>query len=169
VLLNHRNAPLSARARSAPIDCEMFSWEQVRALTRADFETPSDFKLQAESWEELPGQRCGAVWLKIGPGFDRLIAWEHLTTYHHDYDPIDAKLLRDAVTVEGTRDVLRVTVGKHLTSLPPPLDGPRTLPSLDAGVDGGTNDAGVLTDAGASDAGADASTASDGGVPDAAP
>jgi hypothetical protein len=170
VLLNHRNAPLSAWARSAPINCEAFSWEQVRALTRADFESPSALTLQAESWTQLSsGQRCGAVWLNIGGKFDHLVAWERLALHHHEYDPVDARLMRDAITVEGTRDVLVVTVGKHLTSLPAPLDGPRTLPGPDAGVDGGASDAGGASDGGARDASADASATVDGGIRDAGP
>ncbi len=133
-LVNHRNAELSAVARYAPLDCD-FSDAEAQGLTQADFGAPYPLRLGAESFRDLAPRECGAVWLTVGTDFNRVVAWRRLRTSSSD-QTITRNLLRRAVTAEGTRHVLRFTVGAKLLSLPPPLPGPPTLPTqADAGSD----------------------------------
>lgn len=127
-VVNHRNAPLAYTARTARLDCLTFSSELGRALTQADFEPPLQEELAPESWQQLDYQSCGAAWVTIGDVFDRVVLWNDLTADISEGAAIDRRVLRRSITVEGTRERLRVTVGQALEALPPPAEGPPTLP-----------------------------------------
>jgi hypothetical protein len=121
-LINRRNAPLDATVRFAPVDCETFTPEVAAQLRELHFGSASDVELAAQDWLFLgdSNESCGVAWLTVGDAFDGVIAWQDLEHDHYEGDPIDRELLESAVTVEGTADTLKVSIGEQLVSFPAP-------------------------------------------------
>jgi hypothetical protein len=178
LLINHRNVPLQATVRWADPDCTLFQAADAGSLRTGDFGEASTLELLAEDWHDLAletddsdDRSCGAVWLRIEGHFERLIAWQKLSSaWLRPPYRVKRSMMRRGVTVEGAADSPRVTVGERLLSFPRPPEGARTLPvgddSIDAGAAPDTQDAAV-SDAGPDDAGSADAALPDAGASDA--
>lgn len=121
-LVNRRNAPLEATVRFSPVDCETFSPEITAQLRAVHFGRASRVEVSPQDWIALGDaqESCGVAWLTIDGAFDGLVAWQDLDRDVQEGEPIDRELLRGALTVEGTADRLKVSVGEELASFPAP-------------------------------------------------
>jgi hypothetical protein len=115
-LINHRHFPLTAHVADGPVvdDCDFFNIEDARLLTRSHFQSQRRIELSPMTYEPLGYDACGMVWLTIEGEFDGVIAWKDLLNPTDGSQPIDHELITSSVTVEGSKDELRVTVGEQL-------------------------------------------------------
>ena len=171
-VVNQRDFLLSFSVRELRLPCAALEPSQVAKLTTGDFISAQSFEIASRDTfplSEVSYANCTIPvhWLRVGD-FEGLVT--AASSVHAHPERMTQALFDVSVLVEGDRNDLFVTIGKHLTVLPPPSEGPPTLvlpPHL--APDAGAEDASMpdaASDTAVSDGGAGDAAVVDGSTPD---